>query len=97
MTRILAWLATTKFGRWAIGLSALTAFFFASWYAAKLKGKREQASVDSARDAQARADAAVAARETYTDAADAASRVRAEAAARPRPDPAKRDDFETDF
>ena len=53
-----AWFASTKVGRWLIGLSAAILMALALAYAAFRKGKRVQADADQAKDAQVSAQAA---------------------------------------
>ena len=57
MSEILAWLATTKLGRFALELFALLVAFGATALAMFEKGKRKQADTDKAKDAQANAQA----------------------------------------
>ena len=97
MTAILAWLAGTKLGRWAVGIGAVLAAIAAAclyWFE---RGKRTQADRDKAKDAEATQRAAQTAQETFTAASDAAAKVQANAAKQPPPDPVKRDDFDTNF
>jgi hypothetical protein len=58
MSAFLAWLATTKLGRWALALFALLVAFGATALAMFEKGQRKQAVADKAKDAQSLAEAA---------------------------------------
>lgn len=97
MSAILAWLAGTRLGRWAIGLFALLVAFGAAVFTAFLKGKHAQAAKDQAKDAEAAQRAAQAAQQTFTAASGAAAKVQADAAKQPPPDPIKRNDFNGTF
>ena len=91
------WFASTKVGRWLIGLGAVALAALALAYTAFLKGKHAQAGEDAAKDAQEQADAVKVAADTYRQASDAAAKVEADAAKQPAPDPIKRDDFNGTF
>ncbi len=92
-----AWLATTRIGRWFIGVGAVILAALALASAAFLKGKHSQADKDKAKDAEAAQWAAQAAQETFTAATDAAAKVQVDAAKQPPPDPITRDDFDDTF
>jgi len=97
MSAVLAWVASTKIGRWIVGLALVIGGLAAALFVAFAKGKHAQADVDKAKTAQADADAAKVAQQTYSDATAAAAQVRADAATQPPPDPVKRDDLNNTF
>ena len=55
---MLEWFASTKIGRWLIGLAAAILMALALAYAAFRKGKHAQADADNAKDAETIANAA---------------------------------------
>ena len=67
----LTWLATTKLGRFALGLFALLVAFGATALAMFEKGKRTQADADKAKDAEAAQRTAQEAAEAVQRSADA--------------------------
>jgi len=58
MSAFLAWLASTKVGRWLIGLGAVLAAIVAALGIGRLKGRKSQADADKDKDARVSAQAA---------------------------------------
>lgn len=83
MSKVLAWLATTKFGRAVAALAGLFVAFGAVALTMFEKGKRKQAAVDSAKEAQSSADVA----EQTVKAARARAEVENEVAKQPSAPP----------
>jgi hypothetical protein len=92
-----AWFVGTRIGRWIVGIALTLAGLAAALAVAFVKGKHAQADKDEAQRAKETAESAQVAADVQRDAANAADKVRQDAAKQPAPDPDKRNDFDSTF
>jgi len=97
MSAILAWVASTRIGRWVAGVALTIAGLGALLLVTYEKGKHSQADEDKAKQAEEQTAFGRLAQQTQTDASAAAAKVQQDAAKQPAPDTSKRNDLDSTF